>query len=108
MSKIKDEELLLGAITRVENKQEIIQNDIAEIKVTLAKQHVSIDEHIKRTNLLESKLQRVEEVDIEPIKKHVLVINNTLKVLGLLCTFAAGIIGAVVGGLEIIKFFNKL
>lgn len=35
---------------------EKISDDITDIKVTLAKQHVSLEEHVRRTDLLETKV----------------------------------------------------
>lgn len=53
-----------------------IQKSVKQIEITLAKQHVSIDEHIRRTNLLEQKL--------EPVEKHVHMVNGALKFLGII------------------------
>lgn len=66
---------------RVEKKLDKIAEDITEIKVTLAGQHVSLVEHVRRTNLLEKK--------IEPIQKHVDYIQGGIKLILLLGGVAA-------------------
>jgi len=58
----------------MENKVDEIQKDIGEIKVILAEQHVSLKHHIKRTDLLEKKL--------EPIDTHIKMVNGALKLVG--------------------------
>jgi hypothetical protein len=68
---------------RLEKKIDKVFEKIASIDVTLAKQHVSIDEHIRRTNILEN--------DIRPIKAHVNRVEGALKVLG-----ASSVIGALI------------
>jgi len=65
---------------RLEEKIDIVVEKIANIDVTLAKQSVLLDEHIRRTNLLEDTL--------EPIKNHVNKVDFILKLIG-----ASGIVG---------------
>lgn len=48
------------------------------IDVTLAKQHVSLTEHIRRTEILES--------EVRPIKHHVSMVQGAIKFIGLLST----------------------
>lgn len=80
---------------------ESIREDISEIKVTLAKQHVSLDEHIRRTELLEKSQDQLRN-EIKPIQKHVAQVDGVLKFFGLLAT-AGSLIYTI---LEIVKFFN--
>lgn len=64
--------------------------DIAEIKVSLAY-------HIKRTDLLEEsvELSRAHlDKDLKPIKAHVVLVNNTLKIFGGI-TIIVGFIAAI-------------
>lgn len=69
-------------IQRIEDKLDKVAEHISAIEVTLGKQHVSLEEHIKRTNLLESK--------IDPIENHVSMVNGALKLI-LLLSAVAGI-----------------
>lgn len=85
----------------IKNKLDKISDDIVEIKVTLAAQHADIAHHIKRSDLLEDKMDIMKqdiEADLEPIKKHVSqmdgikdVVMFTLKVI----TVAAAVIAAI-------------
>lgn len=59
---------------RTEDKIDRIVEDISDINITLTKQSVILEEHIRRTNLLELKLA--------PIEKHVVMINGVLKFFG--------------------------
>lgn len=64
-----------------------IQKSINNIDVTLARQNASLEEHIRRTEILESK--------ITPVEVHVHMINGALKFVGLLALiagFAASIV----------------
>lgn len=70
---------------RLENKIDNIVEKIGNIDVTLGKQSVILDIHVKRTNLLEAK--------IIPLEKHVTVVNGVLKFVGLIAVFIAIIEG---------------
>lgn len=61
-----------------------ISSDIKAIDHTLVKQQASLDEHIRRTNILEQKL--------EPIEKHVQMISGVLKFIGILSVIAGFIV----------------
>ena len=65
---------------KIEDKIDKIQKKMASIDSTLAAQHESLKIHIKRTNLLEQK--------IEPIDKHVTMVNGVLKFLGVVSLIA--------------------
>lgn len=69
-----------------DQKLDKILNDVGEIKVVQAAQHVTLQEHIRRTELLEE--------DIKPIKRHVWMIEGAVKLIGLIGIFA-GIFEAV-------------
>jgi hypothetical protein len=58
---------------RYEEKLDKITEQISEINITLARNTVSLEEHIKRTNILENKL--------EPVEKHVVMVNGVIKFL---------------------------
>ena len=76
---------------RIEKKIDQIQESIKNIEVTLAVNTASLQTHIKRTDLLEEKL--------EPVEKHVERINGILKFIGFI-GIVAGIVKVV---FEIIK-----
>lgn len=58
---------------RLEEKIDKISDKISSIDVTLAKNTVSLEEHIKRTNILEQKLG--------PVEKHVNMVDGALKLI---------------------------
>lgn len=62
-------------LERVEEKLDKVVEHISSIDVTLAKQHISLKDHIRRTELLEQQ--------VEPIKKHVNMVQGALKLIGL-------------------------
>ena len=61
-------------------KDELV-SEITDIKVIMAKNTASLEEHIKRTNILEEK--------IRPIEKHVIMIQGVIKFLLFLSGLAA-------------------
>lgn len=65
---------------RVEEKLDKVVEKISSIDVTLAKQSVILDEHVRRSNLLEAKMV--------PLEKHVSMVNGALKLIGVLALFA--------------------
>lgn len=66
---------------RILDKLDEMDKRIDNIDITLAKQHVSLEEHIKRTNLLEEQLK--------PVNKHVDMVNGALKLLGFIAVLLA-------------------
>lgn len=70
----------------------------------LAKQEENLEIHIKRSDALEELIQLTKKelgAEIEPVKKHVIMVNGILKFVG-----GIGIIiGIATGVVEIIQFF---
>jgi len=60
---------------RIEKKVDKIGEDIGEIKVTLAAQHESLKDHMRRTEILEGK--------VIPLEKHDAMAIGVIKFLGL-------------------------
>jgi hypothetical protein len=92
-------------ITRIADKQDVMADDISEIKI-------SIQYHIKRTNLLEELVELNKEQtltlfekldkDLAPIKSHVITLNAGLKII-------AGIsivVSIVAGIIKVVSFFS--
>jgi hypothetical protein len=65
---------------RLETKLDKIVDDVGEIKVHLGVYNVQLKEHMKRTELLEKKL--------EPVEKHVERLNGILKLIGVMAMIA--------------------
>lgn len=68
-------------VKRFEDKIDKISDKMASMDTTLAKQSVILEEHVRRTNLLEEK--------IEPIEKHVHMVHGVLKFIGIIGVFIA-------------------
>ena len=74
-------------LERIEAKLDDTNEHLSSIDVTLAKQHVSLAEHMRRTSLIEEELK--------PIKKHVDMVQGIIKFLLS--------VGALTGILELFK-----
>jgi hypothetical protein len=61
---------------RIEDKIGDISGHLASVDITLAKQSVILDEHVKRSNLLEAKMV--------PLEKHSAMVSGALKLFGFL------------------------
>ena len=68
-------------MNKIEEKLDKIAEHQAEMNVTLGKQSIILEEHVRRTNILEKK--------IEPIERHVHRVEGVLKFIGLLAVFAS-------------------
>lgn len=60
---------------------EKIFNKLHTIDITLAAQHESLKDHMRRTELLEK--------DLEPVKKHVFMVNGAIKLISIIGVLAA-------------------
>jgi hypothetical protein len=74
---------------RLERKIDKVIEHISSIDITLSAQHVSLNEHIRRTHLLETQMEKVNA--------HVNKVNGALKVI-----MSVGVL------VSIIKLLSKL
>lgn len=91
-------------------KQDQMSDDIAEIKVILARQEESLRHHIRRTELAEEAIdinrQQLDaslkqlDIDLLPVKKHVDLVNAGFKIVSGLGVLVAIIVGII----KIIRF----
>lgn len=72
---------------RIEQKLDKVVDHIAAIDTTLALQHASLAEHMRRTSLLEGR--------VDPLEKQALMIAGMVRILGL-SVAAAGFIAAII------------
>lgn len=80
---------------RMESKLDHIVDKIGSIDVTLAAQHVSLKEHIRRTEILEAQ--------VAPIQKSVTMAHGVLKLIGLISLVAT----ICEGALQVLQFIRK-
>lgn len=72
---------------KIDEKLDKIDSSITRIDITLAKQHESLKDHMRRTHLLEQSLK--------PVEKHVAMVNGALKFIGILAMIM-GIIESII------------
>ena len=65
-------------LDRIESKIDDISDHLASVDVTLKGQHITLKEHMRRTELLEK--------DLAPIKKHVYMIQGAIAFITILAT----------------------
>lgn len=78
---------------RIEDKLDSLDNKLDNIDKTLAVNTEQLSVHIKRTNLLEEHVLH-SETKIIKIEKHVVVVNTIFKIIMVLGSVAAFLIGA--------------
>lgn len=67
-------------LQRIEHKMDQVVEKIGNIDMTLAAQHVSLREHMRRSVALEKQ--------VEPLRLHVAMVNGVIKFLGLIAVMA--------------------
>lgn len=81
-------------LDKIEEKIDKIDDKISNIDVTLAKQAKDLEHHIYRTDLAEQNIELIRQ-EMQPVKKHVALVDASLRIIGALAsvaTFAAGVI----------------
>ncbi len=68
-------------LERIEKKIDDQNEHLSSIDLTLSEQHASLDEHIRRTNMLEE--------DLRPVKRWMYMTQGAVALLGLLATIGA-------------------
>lgn len=76
----------MADLERIFNKIDKMDERLNNIDTSLVRQTVSLEEHVKRTNLLED--------EIKPIKKHIYFVNAVFRIIGLLSTISGIIVAA--------------
>ncbi len=66
----------MADLDRLFEKIEKIDDRLSNIDLSLVRNTISLEEHVKRTNILEE--------EIRPIKKHVLMVEAIFKLIGVL------------------------
>lgn len=73
-------------MTTMEDKLDKIVDTLGQQAITLERLTVTVEDHVRRTNLLEE--------DIKPVKRHVFMVEGALKLMGLI-----GILAAIAEGI---------
>jgi len=80
-------------LDKIEEKLDKVEDKLSSIDVTLAKQAKDLEHHIFRTDLAETNIELLR-AEMQPVKKHVALMDATLKVIGAIAsviTFAAAV-----------------
>lgn len=81
-------------LDKIEAKVDIIEEKISSIDITVAKQAKDLEHHIYRTELAEQNLDLIRQ-EMVPVKKHVALMDASLKVIGALSSAAMFILGVI-------------
>lgn len=93
---------------KIEAKLDKLDARLDDIAITLAKNTQSLEVHIKRTNMLEDYLKKVEEEDLKPIKRHVMQVTAGIRGIAWFCSLVAAIVSVLLflAKLKIINILN--
>ncbi len=84
----------MDPIERFENKLDKLADDMTYVKVTLGQQHVSLENHMARSDALEE-ANAIMRQELEPVKRHVVLFAAGAKIfVGLAAV--VGLVGACV------------
>ncbi len=67
-------------LNKIETKIDTISSKMHSIDITLERNTASLEEHVRRTNILETKVEHVDS--------HVKMMNGALKLIGILALVA--------------------
>jgi len=92
---------LEGLFTKIIEKLDTQSTDISEIRVDVAKNTISLDEHMRRTDIADENIQIIRS-ELKPLQKHVDAVNTILKLVG----FLAVATGAIIGLSQVVGLFK--
>jgi chromosome segregation ATPase len=81
-------------LTKIEEKLDKVDEKLSSIDVTLAKQAKDLEHHIYRTSLAEENIELLR-TELQPVKRHVALMDASLKVIGALASAVAFILGVI-------------
>ncbi len=76
------------------NKLDKLDSRIDNIDLTLVKQSVLLDEHIRRTGIAETNIDMLR-ADLKPVEKHVSMIQGALKFIALVGVLSGLVVSAI-------------
>lgn len=81
-------------LDKIEEKLDKVESKLSDIDVTLAKQAKDLEHHIYRTDLAETNIELLR-AEMQPVKKHVALMDASLKVIGAIASIATFIVGVI-------------
>ncbi len=83
---------LEDTVLKLDEKLDLVTEKLISIDKTLERNTDNLEEHMKRSDALESMIQNQEvkfHSELEPIKKHINMLKGGLKLFALISAFAA-------------------
>lgn len=100
--------MILAKLDKIDEKVDRIDKTLAVQEKTLQVQAEQLSEHIRRTNLLEVRVEQTAEsfrLELRPVEDHVRFINRSAKAFA----WVLGIVGVLAGiGASIAKILGAL
>lgn len=81
-------------LDKIEAKIDEVEEKLSSIDVTLAKQAKDLEHHIYRTELAEANIELLR-TEIQPVKKHVAIMDAVFKIIGVLASVTTFIMGVI-------------
>ena len=79
-------------LTKIEEKLDKVDEKLSSIDVTLARQAKDLEHHIYRTSLAEENIDLIRQ-EMVPVKKHIALMDASLKIIGALASAVMFIFG---------------
>ena len=92
MSDINLWEVIVAKFDKLDERLESIEKAQAEANIIAAKQEVNLEQHMKRTEMLESRM--------EPVERHINILNGALKAIGA----GAVVVSLITGILKLLEY----
>ena len=92
MSDINLWEVIVAKFDKLDERLESFEKAQAEANIIAAKQEVNLEQHMKRTEMLESRM--------EPVERHINILNGALKAIGA----GAVVLSLITGILKLLEY----
>lgn len=86
-------------MTKVEQKLDLVVEKIEAINITLARQEENLKEHMRRTEIAELHIDKIQS-ELAPIKEHVIFVSG-------LTRLTVGLVGLGASILAILEYFIR-
>ena len=91
---------IIAKVDRLDDKLSGLQEDVNEIKVLDAEQNAQLAQHMKRSDLLEIRVEQVQS-EIKPIQTHIDMVKGAFKLVAVSAT-VVGMVAALIKIVEVI------
>jgi phosphoenolpyruvate carboxylase len=86
-------------LEKLDEKLDLVETRLSSIDVTLAKQELNLQEHMRRSLLNEEAIDLIKE-ELKPVQKHVTQVHTILQVVG----FVAVLVSIVASVVKVLEF----